>query len=189
MEIIFEVSKYGTGRKKIFEKGELTTIVDYNFFDKGALIFEFDKKMRITKQNFIFKETIFNVLSNTIKFCKENKIPLRIKKVEKIEELKLPYKCPFCGKEELRLKVYKEIEEGKFKSLPVIPVVYCKNCKRESLYMSKEFLRNLVYEKKELFSKEEIALLESDEERFLKELRASIAAVFGQKKIGLVKFE
>jgi DNA-directed RNA polymerase subunit RPC12/RpoP len=175
MEILFEVSKYGTGRKKIFEKGELTTIVDYNFFDKGALIFEFDKKMRITRQNFIFKETIYNVLSNTIKFCKENKIPLRIKKVEKIEELKLPYRCPFCGKEELRLKVYKEID--------------CKNCKRESLYMSKEFLRNLVYEKKELFSKEEIALLESDEERFLKELRASIAAVFGQKKIGLVKFE
>jgi transcription elongation factor Elf1 len=189
MEILFELSKNGNGRKRIFENGKLQVIEDYNFFKEGVLVFEFDKKMRITKQSFLFKENVYSILSKTIKFCKENRVNLKIKEVERIEELKLPYKCPFCGKEELRLKIYKEIEEGKFKSIPVIPVVYCKNCKRESLYMSKEFLRNLVYEKRELFTEEEIASLELDEERFLKELRASIAAVFGKKKIGLVKFE
>jgi transcription elongation factor Elf1 len=189
MEILFELSKNGNGRKRVFENGEIEAIEDYNFFNEGALVFEFDKKMRITKQSFLFKENVYSILSKTIKFCKENGVELKIKEVERIEELKLPYKCPFCGKEELGLKIYKEIEEGKFKSLPIIPIVYCKNCKRESLYMSKEFLRNLVYEKKELFTEDEIKLLNADEERFLVELRASIAAVFGKKKIGIVKFE
>jgi transcription elongation factor Elf1 len=189
MEMLFEFTKEGTCRKTIFENGEVKTIQDYNFFNEGALVVEFDKEIRITKQNFLVKENIYNVLSKTIEFCKKEGIELKIKEAKKIQELKLPYKCPFCGKEELRLKIYKEIEEGKLKSIPIIPIVYCKNCKRESIYMGKEFLRNLVYEKKELFTEEEIKFLNSDEEKFLKELRASIAAVFGKKKIGIVNFE
>ncbi|MGC9132482.1 MAG: hypothetical protein ACP5HJ_02445 [Candidatus Micrarchaeia archaeon] len=188
MEILFEFTKDGRARKTIKEKGEVVEIEDYTFFDKGTLLLKFDKSLKITNQTFS-KENIFNVLSRTVEICKEKKFPLKILEVKSIEEFKIPYKCPFCNKETLKLKIYREIEEGKLKQIPIIPIVYCENCKRESIYLSNEFLKNLVVENRELFTKEEIEFFEKEEENFLKELRASVAAVFGKKKIGIVKFE
>ena len=100
------------------------------------------------------------------------------------EEVRIGARCPSCGSAGLRRAAQSAASPA---SVPVMPLYTCQNCGAKSYHLTDSYLRELVSHNKGLFEPKELEELNTDEERFIKEIREYIARVFASKKILSIK--
>ena len=162
-----EYSEGANRRIRLFEVAN-NKILETIFDDDGAV-------MRIS---ILQSKDLESALSEFL-----NSLPEKVDKVEKpYEEIKLKKQCPYCGSDALARSI--NIEKGQ---VPIAPIYECKNCSEKSYYLTEEYLQYLVLCNKELFEKQELRQLETNEKEFLGELSEYIVRIFASKRIKRIK--
>lgn len=189
MEAVVEVSKAeNIIRESIYDSSKLLKIKDYFILNKGIFAIEYNSDLAVISQE-IISATPAELMDQIILNLKKESNAIQIVNVTSIKKISLPYLCPFCGSPSLELKIYSDSKDKDLSSFPVIPIAVCKKCNRESIYLSDDLLKKLVSSNLNLFRAEELAEMSKDNDKFLKELRAYIVAVFGKRHIGSVSFD
>jgi hypothetical protein len=162
-----EYSEGANRRIRLFEVAN-NKILETIFDDDGAV-------MRIS---ILQSKDLESALSEFL-----NSLPEKVDKVEKpYEEIKLKKQCPYCGSDALARSI--NIEKGQ---VPIAPIYECKNCSEKSYYLTEEYLQYLVLCNKELFEKQELRQLETNEKEFLGELSEYIVRIFASKRIKRIR--
>jgi len=100
------------------------------------------------------------------------------------EEIKISKSCPHCNTNSLVR--YVDAYSSR-QVIPIMPIYSCKNCSKQSYYLTDSYLEYLVYSKKELFSNDEQTELRNNESAFITELKEYIIRIFASKKIMQIK--
>jgi len=161
-EARFDYSINGSRNTLLIERvgeGVLETLFDEN----GATL----KQVLLKGGSEVINAEV-NEMANRIKGLKETEYEEVVPKMD----------CPHCGSR--TLKRYINIEDN---SVPIIPTYICTSCGGRSYHLTDQYLKDLVYENKEVFSDDEKKDLESNEQAFFKELKEYIIRIFASKKI------
>ncbi len=105
-----------------------------------------------------------------------------IKEIEHVdfEAVFLNRNCPNCDSNGLS----RHVELYRYsKGVPVMPLYRCKECLKDSYYLTDAYLDYLVKNNMALFESEELALMQNDSGAFKKELKGNIISIFASKKI------
>ena len=94
----------------------------------------------------------------------------------------LDVECSSCS----RRTVVREldlVEPSLITNIPVVPIFVCRSCNKKYYSMTRSYLTSLVDSNPDLFEKEELAMREKDEEKFIDTLNEYIIRIFASKNI------
>lgn len=100
------------------------------------------------------------------------------------EPITLHKGCPSCHRNTL---VRHASTEKKPSKIPIMPLYDCSSCGTKAYYLTDGYLRKLVVSNRELFDGMDMKEFETDEQKFINELKAYIIRVFASKHILNVK--
>ncbi|MEM0154237.1 MAG: hypothetical protein QW814_00160 [Methanothrix sp.] len=100
------------------------------------------------------------------------------------EPVALHKECPSCHRRTLVRRSYIEKKPSK---IPIMPMYECTNCGSKAYYLTDWYLKKLVVSNKELFEGVDIKEFETDEQKFINELKAYIIRIFASKHVLNIK--
>jgi hypothetical protein len=177
-ERIALVSKDEKGRIKLeYLQGSEQRIRLWEPFNNGLLETTFDNSGSVLLQKMLKSQA--DVLKLRLDESLREAGVSQTKETQ-FSDVKINKPCPNC--KQYNLSRYIEAYATK-NEVPIIPIYYCSNCKKQSYHITNSYLEYLVENNMSLFSDSEILELKGDRSAFVSELKGYIIRIFASKKI------
>lgn len=90
--------------------------------------------------------------------------------------------CSKCGKKSIKREL-DLLDTKSLSKIPVMPIFVCTSCGQRYYSLTDTYLKKLIHSNIDLFTNEELAERDKDEDSFVNELKEYIIRIFASKKV------